>query len=263
VFSLFWSGGLLDAAIDESQVDEILKNIGTARYNLTEKEEVIAVLRQRESDRRFDENPVGLQTYLVLLSDQIATDKAVAEFRKEALAGISNRTLDEVIGLSPLAQTVAAIADLLWEEKRVADEPTDNPTPSAAGRAGNVIQKILANSPEFSGEVISWAKSMDERYDLDFSQIFRDWWVKNEKAFRERRYKDVMPGEPIEPFQAVTDPAADAGSATHPTGAIEAAAQPPEHNGGGDAQVKGIWLAAGLAATFIAAGGILYWRRKT
>ena len=88
VFSLFWSGGLLDAAIDESQVDEILKTIGTALYNLTEKEkeEVIAAVRQREAGGYFDEDPAGLQLYLVILGDQTATEEAVAEFRKKALA---------------------------------------------------------------------------------------------------------------------------------------------------------------------------------
>jgi hypothetical protein len=87
-----------------------------------------------------------------------------------------------------------------WNEERPKREG-DVPPATAAECAAFAIQGVLSRSPDLPPDVISWARSLNERFDLAWPPIFQDWWIKNEKAVREKRYKDVIPGKPIAPLK--------------------------------------------------------------
>lgn len=184
--------------------------------NLTasEKQQMIAEFRRRESAGEFAAAKHQLNHNLFLLGDRRAHDEVIAEFRQNAV----HRGIDadfRLLAASPYLDTIPAIADLLWNKGGGSPPESDVGVPTADGYTAWAIGGHLARSHELPVPVVEWARTFGEIGRFSWVEILQDWWVKNEQAFREKRYQDVVPGISVEPFlEKAQNP--DPSLSTHP-----------------------------------------------
>jgi hypothetical protein len=138
-----------------------------------------------------------LERFRFLLGDRKTHDEVVAKFRSEVL-GRGGTSYVELVGASPYIETVAALGDLLFREEG-GGPGGDMMFDTAATYTATAIHNIISRSPELPTDVVEWARNFPPHVEDTWKVLVRDWWKKNEKVLREKRYKEVVPGIAIKP----------------------------------------------------------------
>lgn len=259
---VFGGSAQLHSELTFEQLDRILAEGRIPSLTNEEKHQAIDILNK--SRGAFSASPDTLERYLFLLGDRKTHDEVVAKFRKEASEGSSRADwTGELLAKLPDAETVTTIADLLWSEAKgpvggdIGDMRADSST-------AHVIVPILSNCREIPPEVAVWARELDQRLELDWVPIMRDWWKKNEQAFRERRYKDAVPGESIPPPPPLPEDAAVVPTPAPSSRPVEPAPLAAPAVVIADASTPSsafLWTGAGVALALLV-GLVVFWKRR-
>ena len=203
--------------------------------------------RRAEEDAHFVRRENLLN--LALLGDDSAREQVVMMFWKNSR---SNAHLLEYLK-DP--KVISMIGDGLFMEEGWygIGDVIYGPTQESIAQ---VVLDTLGNSPEFSADVINWARRVGRRYPM---KMMRDWYRANEDMLKAGDFKAVQPGaEP--PDRKASAPAGEAQSSL-PPGSKPATApvsrpgsvQSPESSGN---------VYAWIAALLLAVCGGLAWLLK-
>ena len=202
VVAFFFSIAHACAQLDNRQIDEALGRLpNNDLLKKDEKQQLLRVLEKQEKDGEYSADPTTLERYRFWLGDPKTFQEIIKRFREEAVS--PNDAMEAYMDYITLSksndiETVTALADLLWREVGgTRGSGTDVILPSAAYLSGKIILDVLSRSQEVSPEVAIWAKDLSGNGAIAYAPIMREWWKRNERTFRDQRYKDVVPGPPL------------------------------------------------------------------
>lgn len=186
---------------------------------------------------------------LALLGDDWARNEAVKMFWENSrtnahlLAYLMDPKIIAIIGEGLfMEEEVYGIGDVYWgtTQRGVAE----------------IFIETLANSPEFSADVINWARRMGRPPDI---KMMRDWYRANEAALKAGNFKAVQPGAERAAVPAA-QAAREAASPIETTTNTSSAAKPATDAGEVASGVNWYaWVAALLA---IGTGGFVWATRR-
>jgi len=165
--------------------DEILRTVRS--MSSADKAKVLASIHENKSGHWYTVNPY----VMISLGDPQARKDAVAEFRFIRSNSPKLVRLGEPWVIEELAP------DMFLNENNTEDVWASITRLHPSYAATSLIMENLHNSTIYRDEVLQWAKRINI-YDVrPLRPVMRDWWLANERFFKEKNYKAVQPGRDL------------------------------------------------------------------
>jgi hypothetical protein len=183
----------------------------------------------------------------------------------EKMVGVWNAgdSYDTVLIRAGRPDIIPLVIPSLLKEEPYFHEFTDVEIRPHSVITAGLIKAIVARSPAFSPETISWAQGLlpqSDQADQEFREIMRAWWKENKPFFEAKDYKSVRPGRALSSSNesdALNDSPSGPRTPLTPTAAVSTQANPVRSAADSATPPTGVLLAVAAAILAIL---FLAWR---